>query len=109
MASVAGRVAEAGGRVQTFPALVTGGALLALGLARLLPAEGAGLALRLAVAAFLVLLLPGWLALRPFGLPGSFAAHTTRSSSEARSPPPSRSASCSSSSRSASSSLPARR
>ena len=72
MASLAGRVAEAGGRVQTFPALVTGGALLALGLARLLPAEGAGLALRLAVAAFLVLLLPGWLALRPFGLPGSF-------------------------------------
>ena len=72
MASVAGRVAEAGGRVQTFPALVTGGALLALGLARLLPAEGVGLALRLAVAAFLVLLLPGWLALRPFGLPGSF-------------------------------------
>ena len=72
MASLAGRAAEAGGRVQTFPALVTGGALLALGLARLLPAEGAGLALRLAVAAFLVLLLPGWLALRPFGLPGSF-------------------------------------
>lgn len=72
MASLAGRAAEAGGRVQTFPALVTGGALLALGLARLLPAEGVGLALRLAVAAFLVLLLPGWLALRPFGLPGSF-------------------------------------
>jgi len=72
VASLASRVAEAGGRVQTFPALVTGGALLALGLARLLPAEGAGLALRLAVAAFLVLLLPGWLALRPFGLPGSF-------------------------------------
>jgi hypothetical protein len=72
VASVAGRVAEAGGRVQTSPALVTGGALLALGLARLLPAEGVGLALRLAVAAFLVLLLPGWLALRPFGLPGSF-------------------------------------
>ncbi len=51
---------------------MTGGALLALGLVRLLPAEGAGLALRLAVAAFLVLLLPGWLVLRPLGLPGSF-------------------------------------
>jgi hypothetical protein len=72
VASLAGRAAEAGGRVQTLPALVTGGALLALGLARLLPAEGAGLALRLAVAAFLVLLLPGWLVLRPLGLPGSF-------------------------------------
>ena len=50
---------------------MTGGALLALGIARLLPAEGVGLALRLAVAAFLVLLLPGWLVLRPLGLPGS--------------------------------------
>ena len=75
MASLAARVAEAGGRVQTrasTPVLVTGGALLALGLVRLLPADGAGLALRLAVAAFLVLLLPGWLVLRPLGLPGSF-------------------------------------
>ena len=74
MASLAGRVAEAGGRVHTrlpLPVLVTGGALLALGIARLLPAEGVGLALRLAVAAFLVLLLPGWLVLRPLGLPGS--------------------------------------
>jgi hypothetical protein len=72
VASLAARVADAGGRVQTLPVYVTGGALLALGLVRLLPAEGAGLALRLAVAAFLVLLLPGWLVLRPFGLPGSF-------------------------------------
>jgi len=72
VASLATRAADAGGRVQTLPVLVTGGTLLALGLVRLLPAEGAGLALRLAVAAFLVLLLPGWLVLRPFGLPGSF-------------------------------------
>ena len=72
MASLAARVAGAGGRVQTLPVYVTGGALLALALVRLLPAEGAGLALRLAVAAFLVLLLPGWLVLRPLGLPGSF-------------------------------------
>jgi hypothetical protein len=72
VASLAARVADAGGRAQTSPALATGGALLALAVVRLLPAEGAGLALRLAVAAFLVLLLPGWLALRPLGLPGSF-------------------------------------
>jgi hypothetical protein len=72
VASLAARVADAGGRVQPLPLLVTGGAVLALGVARLLPAEGAGLALRLAAAAFLVLLLPGWLALRPLGLPGSF-------------------------------------
>ena len=71
MASLAARVAGAGDRVQTLPVYVTGGALVGLGLVRLLPAEGPGLALRLAVAAFLVLLLPGWLALRPFGLPGS--------------------------------------
>jgi hypothetical protein len=71
VASLAARVADAGGRVQTMPVYVTGGALVALGLVRLLPDEGAGLALRLAVAAFLVFLLPGWLVLRPFGLPGS--------------------------------------
>ena len=76
MASVAGRVAEAGGRVHTrvwpLPRYSSpGGALLVLGLARLLPAEGVGLALRLAVAAFLVLVLPGWLVLRVLGLPDS--------------------------------------
>jgi hypothetical protein len=72
VASLAARAVDAGGRIKTGPLLVTGGALFALALTRLLPAEGAGLALRLLVAAFLVLLLPGWLVLRPFGLPGSF-------------------------------------
>jgi hypothetical protein len=42
------------------------GALL-LGIARLLPAEGAGAAVRVAVAALLVLLLPGWLVVARLG------------------------------------------
>ena len=42
-------------------------------LARLLPPEGAGLALRLAAASACVLLVPGALLLRAFAWPGSFA------------------------------------
>jgi hypothetical protein len=51
-------------------AWVAGGALL-LGLARLLPAEGPWLALRLAVAAGLVLLLPGALVVARVGVPAA--------------------------------------
>src|SRR5918996_697021 len=47
---------------------IAGGVLL-LGLVRLLPDEGAGLALRLAVPAALVLLLPGWLVVARLGPP----------------------------------------
>ena len=49
------------------------GAPLLLALARLLPAEGAGLALRLGAAAACVLLVPGALLLRAFAWPGSLA------------------------------------
>jgi hypothetical protein len=49
-------------------AWLAGGVLL-LGLARLVPAEGFGLALRLAVAAGLVLLLPGALVVTRLGVP----------------------------------------
>src|SRR5918996_5676119 len=46
------------------------GGLLLLGVVRLLPAEGVGLALRLAVPAALVLLLPGGLVVARLGAPG---------------------------------------
>jgi hypothetical protein len=51
-------------------AWIAGGVFL-LGLARLLPAEGIGLALRLAVAAALVLLLPGALVVTRLGAPAA--------------------------------------
>jgi len=54
-------------------AWLAGGVLL-LGLARLLPADGLGLALRLAVAAGLVLLLPGALVVARLGAPAAVGA-----------------------------------
>jgi hypothetical protein len=51
-------------------ALLAGGVVL-LGLTRLLPAEGVGLALRLVVAAALVLLLPGALVVARIGAPAA--------------------------------------
>jgi hypothetical protein len=51
-------------------ALLAGGVVL-LGLTRLLPAEGVGLALRLLVAAALVLLLPGALVVARLGAPAA--------------------------------------
>ena len=47
------------------------GGVLLLGLARLLPADGLGLALRLSVAAILVLLLPGALVITRLGAPAA--------------------------------------
>jgi hypothetical protein len=51
-----------------------GGGVLLLALTRLLPAEGVGLALRLAVSAALVLVLPGALVLARVGIPAAIGA-----------------------------------
>jgi hypothetical protein len=51
-------------------AWIAGGVLL-LAVTRLLPAEGPGLALRLAIAAALVLLLPGALLVTRLGMPAA--------------------------------------
>jgi hypothetical protein len=71
MSVVADRVRAAGlGRPSAFIALVLA-ALALLGIARLLPAEGPGLALRLAAATLCVLILPGAIILRALGWPAS--------------------------------------
>ena len=73
MASVSGTLpALVDGRRLSVVALAAGAPVLLL-LARLLPAEGGGLALRLAAASTCVLLVPGALLLRAFAWPRSFA------------------------------------
>jgi hypothetical protein len=71
MSAVADRVRAGGlGRPGSFAAILLAGPAL-LGIARLLPAAGPGLALRLAAATICVLLLPGAVILRALGWPVS--------------------------------------
>lgn len=60
---------SASGRWQLQGLVWLGGSALLLGVARLLPAEGAGAAVRVAAAALLVLLLPGGLVVARLGVP----------------------------------------
>lgn len=71
MASVSLRLASAAGLPGISPAFLTTvlAAPVALAVGRVLPAEGGGLALRLAAAALLVLVIPGWLFVCALGRP----------------------------------------
>ncbi len=66
-------------RLQGWAAAAVVAAVLLLGLARLMPEDGAGLALRLAVASALVLIVPGALVVRVLGRPAQIGVAVSAS------------------------------